>query len=279
MNDVPKQVAVDRSVTLPKSGDRIPAERFHVSKLNVRVDEPFGDSEEDKALIENARRGKLVQPFKARPEGDGYGIYVGRRRFLSKMAVGAKAFVVGQEVIIDNISDDQAREDSLVENLSVLREEMNPLLRARKIQDLIDFNMIGLRAVARKLGIAASSLSEWTKILELPPSMQQAVATGKSYYKDALTLAKLKLGEIQQEQLAQALESGGWEAYLMELDKIVTGLGKRGVPKGKYMVVRAMFMRSDSATYDGLVRLADAKSMDLDEYVKQILTEHVQKLL
>jgi len=186
---------------LPRNGDRISIDRFHVSKLNVRVDEPFGECEEDKLLIENLRRGRTVQPFKARPEASGFGIYVGRRRFLAKKAVDAKAFVVGQDVLIDNVGDEQAREDSLVENLGVLRQEMNPLLRARKMQDLIDSNMIGLNAVARKLGIAKSTLSEWTKILQLTPPMQEAVAKGQIFYKDALSLAKMRVGMVQEERL------------------------------------------------------------------------------
>lgn len=276
---MPKPIAVDRTVTLPKSGDRIPAERFHVSKLNVRVDEPFGESVNDKALIENLRRGNIVEPFLARPEENGYGVYVGRRRFLAKCAVETKAFVVGKDVLIENKDMGQAREDSLVDNLDVLREEMNPLLRAQAVQNIIDQNMIGVRAVARKLGIPPSTLSEWTKILELTPPMQQAVAKGQIFYKDALTLAKMKLGEIQQEQLAKALESGGREAYLVELQKIASGMGKRGMTKGKYMIAKAMFTKSDSATYDGLLRLAGAKNMELDEYVKWVLTEHVKNLM
>lgn len=275
-----KPVKTNRAVDLPRFGERIPAERFHVSKLNVRVDEPFGESEADKLLIENLRRGKTIQPFKARPEEKGFGIYVGRRRFLSKMAVGTKAFVVGQDVLIDNISDDAAREDSLVENLSVLREEINPIVRARKVQDLIDFNMIGIREVARRLGLAPSSLSEWVKILELTPPMQEAVGKGQIYYKDALTLTKMKVGELQEKKLAEAAETGGRDAYIAALDTLQTGHEKRGIPKDKYMVVRAMFEKAhEEKIYSKLEQLAKAKNMEIGEYSKQVLTEHVKSLM
>lgn len=277
---MPKPSKPDKPVELPNFGTRIPSERFHVSKLNIRVDEPFGESEEDKLLIENLRRGKTVQPFKAKPESGGYGVYVGRRRFLAKMAVDTKAFVVGQDVLIDNMSDEQAREDSLIENLTILRQEMNPLLRARKMQDLIDSNMAGLRAVARKLGIGASTLSEWTKILELTPPMQKAVEKGQIFYKDALTLAKLKPGEVQEEHLAEVLETVGRDAYMAEVQKLETGLGKRGAPAGKYVVLRITLERAhEMDIYDKLSRLASAKSMQLDGYVKWVLTEHIKSLL
>lgn len=277
---MPKQVKPDKTIEIPKFGERIPADRLHVSKLNVRVDEPFGESESDKLLIENLRRGKTIQPFKAKPEGKGFGIYVGRRRFLAKMAVGAKHFVVGQDVLIDNISDDAAREDSLIENLSVLREEINPVVRARKVQDLIDFNMIGIREVARRLGLGPSTLSEWVKILELSPAMQETVAKGLIYYKDALTLAKTKPTEFQQQKLAEAAEAGGRDGYLATLETIQTGHEKRGIPKGKYIVVRTMFERAhEEGFYSKLGQLAKAKNMEVDEYSKWVLIEHVKSLM
>lgn len=277
---MPKPVKVDRTPDLPKFGERIPAERFHISKLNVRASEPFGESENDKNLIENLRRGNIVEPFLARPEEKGYGVYVGRRRFLAKCAVGTKAFVVGKDVLIENTDGEQAREESLVDNLDVLREEMNPLVRARAVQDLIDHNMIGLRAVARKLGLAPTNLSEWTKILELTPPMQEAVGKGQIYYKDALTLTKMKVGELQEKKLAEAAETGGRDAYIAALDTLQTGHEKRGIPKDKYMVVRAMFEKAhEEEIYSKLEQLAKAKNMEIGEYSKQVLTEHVKSLM
>jgi ParB-like chromosome segregation protein Spo0J len=106
---------------MPKTGHQIPVGKFHVSKLNVRGDQVFGESEADKALIEQLQRGKIIGPFKAKPEGDGYGVYVGRRRFLAKKAVGVNFFVVGQDCMIENVSDDEEREAALIENLEILR--------------------------------------------------------------------------------------------------------------------------------------------------------------
>lgn len=49
-------------------GEHISVDKFHVSKMNVRAEEPFGESEEDKQLISNLTRGKIIGPFKARLE-------------------------------------------------------------------------------------------------------------------------------------------------------------------------------------------------------------------
>jgi ParB family chromosome partitioning protein len=165
-------------------------------------------------------------------------------------------------------------------NLDVLREELNPLERARAVQDLIDHNMAGLRAEARKLGISPSTLSDWTSILKLTPEMQKAVGEGKLFFLDARRLAYLKPGELQEERLAEVLESGGRDAYVAELQKLETGAGKRGAPAGKYVVVRVAFeRRGGMEVYDKLATLAKAKNMELDEYVKWVLTEHTKTLL
>jgi ParB family chromosome partitioning protein len=275
-----KPAKPDKAVELPSFGVRIPSERFHVSELNMRAKEPFGQSERDKQLIENLRRGEVIQPFKARPEGNGYGVYVGRRRLLGKCAVGVKAFVVGKDVLIENIADERAREESYIENLDVLREETNPLLRARATQNLIDSNMAGLRAVARKLGLAPSTLSEWTKILELTPPMQKAVEKGQIFYKDALTLTKLKAGEVAEERLAEVLETGGRDAYVAEVQKLETGRGKRGRPIGKYVGVHVLYeVAHEMKDYEDLGKLAAAKNMTIEEYGKQVWKEHIKSLL
>ena len=115
---------------MPDQGEEIPVERFHVSKLNVRAGEPFGQSEEDELLIHQLNRGKIVAAFKARPEEDGFGVFVGRRRFLAKKEAGTKSFVVGSDVVIEALNEEEAKEQSLIENLKILRKEMNPITRA-----------------------------------------------------------------------------------------------------------------------------------------------------
>jgi len=266
---------------LPKIGQQISVGKFHVSKLNVRRDQAFGQSEANKALIEQLRRGKIIGPFKAKPEGDRYGVYVGGRRFLAKKTVGANFFVVGKDCIIENVSDDEAREASLIENLQILRQEMDPVTRARRVADIIDYSVAGLRAAARKLGISPSTLSEWTKILELTPKMQEIIAKGLLNYTDALALARLKLGELTQDELAEILETQGADAFQRKLEKFTKGRGRRGAPRGKYIVLRAAFdkiSKSDMDIYEKLNELAEAKNMKTGEYCKWVLTEHINAM-
>lgn len=262
-----------------KVGDKISVERFHISKLNVRADEGFGESEEDQRLIANLRRGRVVQPFKARPEGDGYGVYVGRRRFLAKKATGAKSFVVGVDCLVEDVTDEEAREASLVENLGALRKDMNPVVRAKQLNELVSFSTIGLRGWARRLGVPASNLSDWLSVLKLSQKMQDAVRRELLTFTDAVKLVRLKLGEALQDELATVLEDDGVEAFWREVARVTTGKGKRGIPKNMFYIIRSSFdkrYKPDVELYEKLTELAKQKDVKLDVFVKEILKEYVK---
>jgi len=278
---------------LPKVGDRVPLEKFHVSKMNMRWQEPFGESEEDKLLIANLRGGKIIGPFKARPEDKnghwkpgmdldsavGYGVPVGRRRFLGKKATGAKHFVVGTDCIIEEMTDEEAREASLIENLDILQKDVDPIARAKTLSEAIAFSPTGLRGAARRWGIPASTLSEWLQVLELSPKMQEAVSKGSLPYSDARRVARMKLGEELQGELVTVAESEGLEAFKEELTRIEAGKEKRGIPKGVYDIIRITWdkrYKPDIETLEKLDHLAETKKMKRDECAKWIIEEHVK---
>lgn len=266
---------------LPKAGERIPVEKLHISALNVRANEPFGDDEEDLQLIANLRQGEVVQPFKARPEDDGYGVIVGRRRFLAKKRLGIKSFVIGVDCLIKKMSDEEAREASLIENLETFRKTMNPIARANQLGDILAFSTSGLRGTARRLGIPASTLSEWLKILELTQKMQGAVARGLLCYSDALMIARMKLGEALQDKLAEVLESKGLKAFQKELARAQIGKMKRGIPKNVYKIDRVMWDKRNKIEmghYEILTKAAEKRGKKVPEYIKDFVIKHIEEI-
>jgi len=156
---------------------------------------------------------------------------------------------------------------------------MDPIARAVRLNEIVSFSPVGLRATARRLGIPASTLSEWLKVLELSPKMQEAVANGLLCYTDALKLAKMKIGQRKQDELAEILEKEGIEAYRKELERLAKKKLKKGAPKGKYLILRATFDRMyppDMEIYEEITQRAEARKMRLDEYCRWVLTEHVR---
>lgn len=266
------------TVKLPSAGDVVPASKFFVSEMNVRVAESFGDKPEDVALTQHLLFRELSQPFIARPEGNGYGVIVGRRRFLAKLEAKFKTFTVGKDCLIREMSDEEALAASLRENLKVFRSNMNPVTRAKALSKLLDTKMVGLRSLARSERLAASTLSDWLRMLELSEKMQDVTAKGLVGYTDALKVARLKLGEERQDLLAEAAEESN-EVFKRELARLQAGKGKRGIPKGKYIICRTVFDRMyppDVKTYERLVELAEEKGQQVDEYTKEVLTKHVE---
>jgi ParB/RepB/Spo0J family partition protein len=261
----------------------IPVDKIHISQTNVRANLPFGDSEEDKALIYQINWGKkVVQPFKVRPEKDGYGVYVGRRRFLAKKEAGFKEFAVGVDVIIEDIDEAEASRQSLIENLDFLRKEMDPITRAHGLAQLVDNSTGGLRVVAGQLGIPPTTLSEWLKVLDLSQKMQETVSKGLLSFSDGLQVVRMNLGKETQEKLADVLETQGKEAFEKELERHAESKMKRGLPKGKYLIVRTVFDRvyaPDIELYEKLEKMAEAKHVQIDDYCKNVLKEHVAQSL
>jgi ParB family chromosome partitioning protein len=218
---------------LPKMGDQIPVEAFHISRLNVRYGEPFGDSEEDKILISNLSQGRIIQPFKCRPEGAGYGVIFGGRRFQAKKEAGAKYFVVGVDCLIEEMSDQEAREASLVENL--FRRDVDPIARAKALNNVIKERGESLRSTALRWGVPVSNLSEWLKVLELTPSMQDALAKGEIDFTNGLKVARMNFDIETQDKLSEVLQTQGPQAFEKELENLKEATEptrKRGRPKG-----------------------------------------------
>jgi len=270
---------VSKKPELPKPGERVPASKFHVSKFNVRASEPFGESEEDKQLIANLRRGRIIGPFKARPEGAGWGVFVGRRRYLAKNWLRVKHFVVGVDWWPESATEEEAWEASLVENLEVLRQNMDPMTRAHALARIVDESGAGLRGAAVKLGLKVSTLSEWLKPLELSPKMQKTLAKGNLFFTDALHVAKMGLGKERQDELAEVVEKDGMDAFRAELARLEEGRLKRGIPKGKFTIIRTMFdhrYHPDMELLAELNKLAETAGKKIDEYTKWVLSEHVK---
>jgi ParB/RepB/Spo0J family partition protein len=265
---------------LPKIGDKIPIEKFFVSATNMRVDEPFGESPEDKALVEHFKSTGIVQPFKARPEGEGYGVVVGRRRFLALKEAGVKEVTVGQHVWIEEMSDEEAMDASLKENLEEFHRTPDPITRAKAIKAYLERLPTGLRGLARAWGVPHSTLSEYLKILELNPEMQKAVQKKLITFSEALEAARLQLEDEQQKKLAEKAEKEGAEAFKQELARIMEGKGrKRGIPMGVYIVIRSIFDKRNEEElkyYEALQKLAKQNNMDVADYTKKVIIEHVK---
>lgn len=264
----------------PKIGDSIPISKFFVSKMNIRAEEQFGKTDEDFTLTQHLTKQDLVQPIIARPEGSGFGIVIGRRRFLAKKKAGAKKLVVGEDVLIRNLTDEQALDDSIRENLSVFRQELNPIARAKAIQKLLETREASLRELGRTWKMPIANLSDWMTVLELSAKMQSVVGKGLIYFTDAVNIARAGISKEVQDRLADTAELKGYDAFKKEYSQLPSAKERRGLPAGKYEILRITWDKTDKQEhelYQKLEQLAKVTGKETEEMAKIIIRERLEK--
>jgi len=255
----------------------IPVEKLYVSPLNVRADEKFGDSLEDEMLKRNVTETGIKQLITVRPDGKGrYEVLLGRRRFLS---IKDKVKTIPC-IVREDWDDREAIKASLIENLGIFRKELDPITRAKALKKLVETSPSGLTGVAIELGIPKSTLSEYLKILELSPKLQEKVSKGVVPFRYAVEIARLGLSEEKQEYLAEVSEKKSVEALKKELARLSEGKGKRGAPPGLF-VIRLVFDPNnpeEKEYFEKLKQYCESHQLSLSEYVKSCLVERLKSL-
>jgi len=164
---------------------------------------PFNESEADKNLVANLAETKnIIEPFLARPEDDGYGVYAGRRRFLGALIAGFTVFENGKDFLIRNVTEAEARRASFNENSH--RDDVNPIARAKALDEIL--KDVSLRAYSCEVGIPVSTLSEYHSLVKVPPKIQEVLSTGQMKVSDGIAFARLD--PETQEELEKVLEKG-----------------------------------------------------------------------
>lgn len=247
--------------------ETIPIEKIRVSGLNIRSGEGFGD-EEDEELVSNIEALGILQPIIVRPVGEFYEVDVGRRRFLSAKKLG----LTEVPCIVREASAEESMDASLSEN--IFRKNIDPVTLGRWVKLRLERGDISLSEYARRIGKPKSTLSEWVRMNDLVEELQREVKRGAVPFTYALKVARMDLTPEEERSLAAEAEAGGSEAFKKAVDRIAAGKEKRGAPRG-LLVIRISW-GLESPDYDGLVRLAEGRGMELGEYCRKILVDHVQ---
>jgi len=142
-------------------------------------------------LAQSIKSSGLIQPILVVPEGDGYRIIVGERRWRAAQKIGLKKI----PVLIRTIPKKQELEISLIENLQ--REELNPIEIAHAYQNLIQKLRYTQLQIADKVGKDRTSVTNYLRLLKLPQEIQGELAENKISMGHARALLALKDPEQQ----------------------------------------------------------------------------------
>ena len=115
----------------------------------------------------------LLQPIAVRPKpSGGYLIVAGERRWRASRMAG----LTEVPVIVKDVTDEQAMELALVENLQ--REDLDPVEEAAGIRELMTRCDLTQEQAARKLGKSRSALANSLRLLSLPETVLELLKSG-----------------------------------------------------------------------------------------------------
>ena len=131
------------------------------------------DEDELKQLADSILEHGILQPLAVRQVGDGFQLIAGERRLRAAQLVGLEAVPVH----VVAFTDQQVSEAALVENIQ--RTDLNPVEKATGFKDYLDRFQMSQEALATKLGLGTSTVSNLLALLNLPPEVQDAVRLGQ----------------------------------------------------------------------------------------------------
>jgi len=166
---------VEQEASVSAAPDEGSVQMLPVGKIAPHPDQPRRHFDEE-ALGELARsievRG-MIQPIVVRPQGSGYQIVAGERRWRAAQ----RAHLHQVPVIVRDFDDAETLEIALVENIQ--REDLNAIEEAEAYSRLINDFGHSQAALARLVHKSRSHVANLLRLLELPDSVRAMVVSGE----------------------------------------------------------------------------------------------------
>ncbi len=173
-------------------------------------------------LSRSIKESGVLQPIIVAPEGDGYRIIVGERRWRAAQRIGLKKI----PVLIRTMSNEKQLEASLIENLH--REDLNPLEIALAYQKLIQELDLTQEEIAQKVGKDRSSVTNYLRLLRLPQEIQDCLAEGKISMGHARALLSLEDPQTQITLCQQLIEEN---RSVRDVERMIQRLKRKPLTK------------------------------------------------
>jgi ParB family chromosome partitioning protein len=131
------------------------------------------DPAELATLADSLRQHGMLQPVLVRPVGERYQLIAGERRH--RAAIEANLHEIPARVL--ELDDQRVSELAMVENLQ--REDLNAIEKASAFRNYLNAYGGTQEELAGRLGLDRSTLTNLLRLLDLPPEVQEAVASKK----------------------------------------------------------------------------------------------------
>ncbi|NCC87512.1 MAG: ParB/RepB/Spo0J family partition protein [Clostridia bacterium] len=181
-------------------------------------------------LAQSIERNGVLQPLLVRPMHDGsYQLVAGERRWRASRIAG----LVEVPVVIKEMTDEQAMEIALVENLQ--REDLNPIEEAEGLKLLIDSYGLTQEDVAARVGRSRPAIANSLRLLNLPEQVRILARDGKLSAGHARALLSFTSEEDMIEVANDAVEN---DLSVREVERIVKLGSKEDLQKAGKRVKR-----------------------------------------
>lgn len=165
-------------------------------------------------LAESIRHSGMMQPVIVRPGagpggGDGFELIAGERRWRAAQLAGLDAV----PALVRDLSDEESAEWAIIEN--VQREDLNPIERAWAFRNLTDRFGLSHGQIAERAGLERSSVTNFVRLTELEPQLQELISAGKLAFGHGRALLAIPAGEGR---IALGIEAvrEGWNVRRLE---------------------------------------------------------------
>ena len=194
---------LDQSI-LQEDNERV--QKLLISDIVPNPDQPRRVFEESALaeLADSIKQHGVVQPIIVIRHKNGYRIVAGERRW--RAAQLAKLNNI--PALVRSMRELEEIELSLIENIQ--RVDLSPLEQALSVYKLQQQFNLGLDEIAKKLGKATSTISNLTRLLQLPDSAREALREGKISEGHARAILSLKAWPDKQEELLRSIQNNGW---------------------------------------------------------------------
>lgn len=181
-----------------------PMSEVNVSLLDPNPHQPRKtfDAEEITQLCESVKTHGILQPIVVRHQGERYQVIAGERRLRAAQEAGLQSVPVH----VVNFNDQEAFEAALIENIQ--RSDLNPIEKALGFKDYLDRFGMNHDELAKRLGLARSTVSNLVNLLDLAPEVQEGIRTNQISEAHAKLLKGIRSKERQVALFKQIVAMG-----------------------------------------------------------------------
>lgn len=201
-----------------------------INQVEPNLNQPRRTMDDTKLyeLSESIKHHGVVQPIIVNQENGIFRIVAGERRWRAARMAG----LTEVPVIIKELSDKQAMEIALIENIQ--REDLNPLEEAEALERLIQDHQITHEELSGIIGKSRPAISNTLRLLGLCPNVKEMLVAGLLSTGHARALLAIEDEDLQTRIAKQVVQTG---ASVRETENIISKLGKtRSRRKGKNLI-------------------------------------------